>query len=79
MLNGNKFSGSRQTTWAHIGDPRRLIADRIVDGQIREIAEMKREIVRLEAVPVPASAPDLPSYRDRAPHRSPATATRKPA
>lgn len=51
---------------AHIRDPRvRLIADRIIDAQIREIAEMKREIARLEAHPVPPSAPDLPSYRDR--------------
>jgi hypothetical protein len=51
---------------AHIRDPRvRLIADRIIDAQIREIAEMKREIARLEANPVPAGAPDLPSYRNR--------------
>ena len=51
---------------AHIRDPRvRLIADRIIDAQIREIAEMKRQIARLEARPVPAGAPDLPSYRDR--------------
>ncbi|WP_440216412.1 DUF305 domain-containing protein [Chromobacterium piscinae] len=51
---------------AHIHDPRvRLIADRIIDAQVREIAEMKREIARLEARPVPAGAPDLPSYRDR--------------
>ncbi len=51
---------------AHIRDPRvRLIADRIIDAQVREIAEMKREIARLEARPVPAGAPDRPSYRDR--------------
>lgn len=51
---------------AHIRDARvRLIADRIIDAQIREIAEMKREIARLEAHPVPADAADLPSYRDR--------------
>ncbi len=51
---------------AHIRDPRvRLIADRIIDAQIREIAEMKREIARLEANPIPTGAPDLPSYRDR--------------
>ena len=51
---------------AHIRDPRvRLIADRIIDAQVREIAEMKREIARLEANPVPAGAPDHPSYRDR--------------
>jgi hypothetical protein len=51
---------------AHIRDPKvRLIADRIIDAQIREIAEMKREIARLEAHPIAASAPDLPSYRDK--------------
>lgn len=51
---------------AHIRDPRvRLIADRIIDAQIREIEQMKREIARLEAEPVAASAPDLPSYRDK--------------
>ncbi len=51
---------------AHIRDPKvRLIADRIIDAQVREIAEMKREIARLEAHPSPSAAPDLPSYRDR--------------
>lgn len=51
---------------AHIRDAKvRLIADRIIDAQIREIEEMKREIVRLEAEPVAASEPDLPSYRDK--------------
>ena len=51
---------------AHIRDPKvRVIADRIIDAQVREIAEMKREIARLEARPIPAGAPDLPSYRDR--------------
>ncbi|WP_443970409.1 DUF305 domain-containing protein [Sphingobium sp. CR28] len=51
---------------AHIKDPKvRLIADRIIDAQVREIAEMKREIARLEAHPTPDGAPDLPSYRDR--------------
>lgn len=55
---------------AHIRDPRvRLIADRIIDAQVREITEMKREIARLEANPIPAGTPDLPSYRDR--HASP--------
>ena len=51
---------------AHIRDPKvRLIADRIIDAQVREIAEMKRQIARLEANPIPAGNPDLPSYRDR--------------
>ena len=51
---------------AHIRDPQvRIIADRIIDAQIREIAEMKREIARLEARPVSGGARDLPSYRDR--------------
>ena len=47
---------------AHIRDPQvRLLADRIIDAQIREIAEMKRHIARREAHPLPADAPDLPS------------------
>lgn len=51
---------------AHIRDPEvRRLADRIIDAQIREIAEMKRLIARLEMNPVPENAPDLPSYRDR--------------
>lgn len=51
---------------AHIRDPRvRLLADRIIDAQVREIAEMKRQIARLERKPVPPGAPDIPSYRDR--------------
>jgi hypothetical protein len=51
---------------AHIRDPRvRVIADRIIDARVREIAEMKREIARLEAQPVLTSARNLPSYRDR--------------
>nr|WP_209023238.1 DUF305 domain-containing protein [Sphingomonas jejuensis] len=51
---------------AHIRDPEvRLLADRIIDAQIREIEEMKRHIARLEADPTPEGAPDLPSYRDR--------------
>ncbi len=51
---------------AHIKDPEvRRLADGIIDAQVREIAEMKRDIARLEAHPTPANAPDLPSYRDR--------------
>jgi len=51
---------------AHIKDPQvRRLADGIIDAQIREIAEMKRMIARLEAQPVGAGASDLPSYRDR--------------
>lgn len=51
---------------AHIKDPEvRKLADGIIDAQVREIVEMKRLIVRLEAHPVPAAAPDLPSYRAR--------------
>ncbi len=51
---------------AHIRDPEvRRLADGIIDAQVREIAEMKRHIARLEAHPTPAKAPDLPSYRDR--------------
>ena len=51
---------------ARIRDPEvRLLADRIIDAQIREIVEMKRHIARLEAQPVSGNAPDLPSYRDR--------------
>lgn len=51
---------------AHIRDPQvRVLADRIIDAQIREIAEMKSHIARLEANPVPDNAPDLPSFRDK--------------
>jgi hypothetical protein len=50
---------------AHIKDPEvRKLADGIIDAQVREIAEMKRMIARLEGQPSPADAPDLPS-RDR--------------
>lgn len=51
---------------AHIKDPQvRIFADRIIDAQVREIAEMKRQIARLRNQPTAANAPDLPSYRDR--------------
>lgn len=51
---------------AHLRDPRtRLLADRIIEAQLREIAEMKRLIADLERNPPPADAPDLPSYRAR--------------
>jgi hypothetical protein len=51
---------------AHIRDPEvRVLADRIIDAQVREIAEMKKLVARLEADPSPADAPDLPSYRDK--------------
>jgi hypothetical protein len=51
---------------AHIRDPRvRLLADRIIDAQVREIDEMKQLISDLQQSPVPEGSPDLPSYRDR--------------
>ena len=51
---------------AHIRDPQvRLLADRIIEAQVREIDEMNGLIARLEAVPPVDGAPDLPSYRDR--------------
>lgn len=51
---------------AHIRDPEvRKLADGIIDAQVREIEEMNRLIARLEKQPVPADAPDLPSYRAR--------------
>lgn len=51
---------------AHIKDPEvRKLADGIIDAQVREIAEMKRYIARLEAHPTANGAPDLRSYRDR--------------
>lgn len=51
---------------AHIRDPRvRLLADRIIDAQVREIGEMKALVADLSRNPPPADAPDLPSYRAR--------------
>jgi hypothetical protein len=51
---------------ARIRDPEvRKLADRIIDAQILEIAEMKRHIVRLESNPSSTPAPALSSDRDR--------------
>lgn len=51
---------------AHIKDPEvRRLADAIIDAQVREIAEMKRHIARLEASPPPDDAPDLPAMEAR--------------
>lgn len=46
---------------AHIRDPRvRQLADRIIEAQLREIAEMKQLTQDLERRPVPQGAPELP-------------------
>ena len=37
----------------------RELADGIIEAQVREIGEMKRLILELEARPTPAGAPDL--------------------
>ena len=51
---------------ANIQDPEvRRLADEIIEAQVREIAEMKRHIARLEGEPPPDDALVLPSYRDR--------------
>ncbi len=51
---------------AHIRDPRvRLLADRIIEAQVREIGEMEALIADLDRNPVRGDAPDLPSYRER--------------
>jgi uncharacterized protein (DUF305 family) len=45
---------------ARIKDPRvRKLADQIIDGQVREIAEMKQLIGELERNPPRSDAPDL--------------------
>ena len=50
---------------AHIKDPEvRKLADGIINAQVREIAEMKRMIARLEATPTPKGAADLPANQD---------------
>jgi hypothetical protein len=51
---------------AHIRDLRvRMLADKIIEAQVREIGEMKALIADLERNPPPNNAPDLPSYRKR--------------
>jgi hypothetical protein len=51
---------------ARIRDPRvRLLADRIIEAQVREISEMVALIAELERAPVPPDAPTLQSYRER--------------
>ena len=51
---------------AHIRDARvRLLADRIIEAQVREISDMKQLIDALERDPVPAESPVLLSYRVR--------------
>jgi uncharacterized protein (DUF305 family) len=46
---------------AHIHDPRvRELADKIIDAQVREIAQMKSLIADIERKPVPSGAKDLP-------------------
>lgn len=51
---------------AHIRDPRvRLLADRIIDSQRREISEMKELIDELERSPIADGSPDLPAYTER--------------
>ncbi len=53
------------STRAGIRDPRvRDLADRIIEAQVREIAEMKQLIGELEATPPP---PEAPLLRPRAP------------
>ena len=50
---------------AHIRDPRvRLLADRIIEAQVREINEMKALIADLKRNP-PNASPELRSYRER--------------
>lgn len=51
---------------ARIRDPRtRRLADRIIEAQVREIAEMERLIDELERDPPPANAAVLEDYRAR--------------
>ena len=51
---------------AQIQDPRvRLLADRIIEAQVREIDEMKTLIADLQENPPADDAPVLPSYRER--------------
>jgi hypothetical protein len=51
---------------ARIRDPRvRLLADKIIEAQVREISEMETLIRDLERVPVPSDTPVLLSYREK--------------
>ena len=51
---------------AHIRDPRvRRLANKIIEAQVREIAEMKALIADLRRNPPPEGASDLVSYRKR--------------
>ena len=47
------------------GEPHKTKVATVSRDQVREIAQMKRYIARLEAHPTPDNAPDLPSYRDK--------------